>query len=76
MNSCALSAEQLPIYKRPILHDRDNPRSLGRHLIPDTHVCELHVGEHLIWESRDAEKMRRERAASARAASARLMRRQ
>jgi hypothetical protein len=26
-------------------------------------LCELHVGEHLIWVSHDAEKMRHERAA-------------
>ena len=52
-----------------ILHDPDDQAvpiahaQWARHCIPDAELCELHVGGHLIWIGRDAERMRRERSA-------------
>jgi pimeloyl-ACP methyl ester carboxylesterase len=52
-----------------ILHDRDDPAvpfahaEWARQCIAGAQLCELLVGGHLIWLGRDAEKMRRERAA-------------
>jgi pimeloyl-ACP methyl ester carboxylesterase len=55
--------------KTLIQHDRDDPAvpiahaHWARHCIPCAQFCELHVGGHLIWVGRDAEKMRHERTA-------------
>src|SRR5262249_37588659 len=52
-----------------LLHDRDGPAvpiahaDWSRHCISGAEFCELQTGGHLIWVGRDAEKMRRERAA-------------